>query len=208
MTRSAGIHHITGIAGSPRRHVEFYTRVLGLRMVKRTVNFDNPGTWHLYYGNETGAPGTTLTFFIWDNLPAGRPGVGQAVETAFAIPAASIGYWMSRLVEEGVPDDPPAKRFRDPLVGRREPHGPRLVPGGPGAAPGGAAGRGGGGGGEGGGGRGLGAEGAEGRPGPRAPRAARVGGKARRDGAGAAAAGVNASLVVPGACASPRPRDP
>src|SRR2546427_11746260 len=86
MTKSAGIHHITGIAANPRRHVEFYTRVLGLRLVKRTVNFDDPGSWHLYYGNEIGAPGTALTFFIWPDAPAGRPGAGQAVETAFAIP--------------------------------------------------------------------------------------------------------------------------
>ena len=77
---TAGIHHITGIAGAPRRNVEFYTRALGLRMVKRTVNLDDPSTWHLYYGNETGAPGTALTFFIWDHAPAGRLGAGQAVE--------------------------------------------------------------------------------------------------------------------------------
>ncbi len=126
MNRSAGIHHITGVAGSPRRHVEFYTRVLGLRMVKRTVNFDDPSTWHLYYGNETGAPGTALTFFIWDNLPAGRPGVGQAVETAFAIPESSIGYWAARLVEKGVPHDAPEKRFGETVIGLRDPHGLRL----------------------------------------------------------------------------------
>ena len=108
MTRSVGIHHITGIAGNPRRHMDFYTRVLRLRLVKRTVNFDDPSTWHLYYGNQTGAPGTALTFFIWDNLPAGHPGVGQAVETAFAVPESSIGYWTSRLVEQGVP-----KKARD-----------------------------------------------------------------------------------------------
>jgi glyoxalase family protein len=126
MNRSAGIHHITGVAGSPRRHVEFYTRVLGLRMVKRTVNFDDPSTWHLYYGNETGAPGTALTFFIWDDRPAGRPGVGQAVETAFAVPEASIGYWAARLVEKGVPHDAPEKRFGETVIGLRDPHGLRL----------------------------------------------------------------------------------
>jgi len=126
MARSAGIHHITGIAGGPRRHVEFYTRVLGLRMVKRTVNFDDPSTWHLYYGNETGAPGTALTFFVWDHLPAGRPGVSQAVETAFAIPESSIGYWTARLVEKGVPHDAPEKRFGETLIGLRDPHGLRL----------------------------------------------------------------------------------
>src|SRR5436190_7313111 len=126
MNRSAGIHHITGVAGSPRRHVEFYTRVLGLRMVKRTVNFDDPSTWHLYYGNETGAPGTALTFFIWDHLPAGRPGVGQAVETAFAVPESSIGYWLARLIEKGVVHDAPEKRFGATVIGLRDPHGLRL----------------------------------------------------------------------------------
>jgi glyoxalase family protein len=123
---TAGIHHITGIAGTPRRHVEFYTRVLGLRMVKRTVNFDDPSTWHLYYGNETGAPGTALTFFIWDNLPAGRPGAGQAVETAFAIPESSLGYWLARLIEKGVPHDAPKKRFGETMIGLRDPNGLRL----------------------------------------------------------------------------------
>src|SRR2546421_1861944 len=126
MARSAGIHHITGIAGSPRRHVEFYTRVLGLRMVKRTVNFDDPNTWHLYYGNETGAPGTALTFFIWEHATAGRSGVGQAVETAFAIPESSIGYWASRLVEKSVPHDAPEKRFGETVIGLRDPDGLRL----------------------------------------------------------------------------------
>ena len=93
MTKSAGIHHITGIAGEPRQHVVFYTRVLGLRLVKKTVNFDDPGTWHLYYGNETGAPGTALTFFIWDHALAGHAGIGHAVETAFVVPEGSIGFW-------------------------------------------------------------------------------------------------------------------
>src|SRR5215475_3488051 len=102
MTPSAGIHHITAICSEPRKNAAFYTRDLGLRLVKRTVNFDDPGSWHLYYGNEIGAPGTALTFFIWDHAEGGRPGVGQAVETAFAVPETSIGYWVSRLVEKSV----------------------------------------------------------------------------------------------------------
>ncbi len=126
VTKSAGIHHITGIAANPRRHVEFYTRVLGLRLVKRTVNFDDPGSWHLYYGNETGAPGTALTFFLWENAPAGRPGAGQAVETAFAIPESAIGYWISRLVEKGISHDAPEKRFGATVIGLRDPNGLRL----------------------------------------------------------------------------------
>jgi glyoxalase family protein len=123
---TAGIHHITGIAGAPRRNVEFYTRALGLRMVKRTVNFDDPSTWHLYYGNETGAPGTALTFFIWDHAPAGRLGAGQAVETAFAIPESSLGYWLARLIEKGVVHDAPEKRFGETVIGLRDPNGLRL----------------------------------------------------------------------------------
>ena len=126
MAKSAGIHHITGIAGNPRPHVEFYTRVLGLRLVKRTVNFDDPRSWHLYYGNETGAPGTALTFFIWPDAAHGRPGIAQAVETAFAVPEASIGYWVARLVEKGVPHDAPEKRFDETVIGLRDPHGLRL----------------------------------------------------------------------------------
>jgi glyoxalase family protein len=121
-----GIHHITGIAGNPRRHVTFYTRVLGLRLVKRTVNFDDPGSWHLYYGNEIGAPGTALTFFIWDHAEGGRPGVGQAVETAFAVPETSIGYWVSRLVEKSVTHDQPERRFGETVIGLRDPNGLRL----------------------------------------------------------------------------------
>src|SRR5260370_34715097 len=95
-------------------------------MVKRTINSDDPRAWHLYYGNETGAPGTALTYFVWNHLPAGRPGVSQAVETAFAIPESSIGYWTARLVEKGVPHDAPEKRFGDTLIGLRDPHGLRL----------------------------------------------------------------------------------
>ncbi len=84
--KSAGIHHITAIAGEPKRHVAFYRELLGLRMVKRTVNFDDPTTWHLYYGDETGTPGTALTFFVWNQLPSGRHGSGEPQEIAFSVP--------------------------------------------------------------------------------------------------------------------------
>jgi glyoxalase family protein len=124
--KSAGIHHITGIAGNPRRHVAFYTDVLGLRLVKKTVNFDDPGTWHLYYGDETGSPGTALTFFLWDGAATGRAGAGQAVETAFAIPESAIGYWTGRLVEKGIPHETPEKRFGQTVIGFKDPDGLRL----------------------------------------------------------------------------------
>ena len=102
MARSAGIHHITAIAGEPKRHVDFYRRTLGLRLVKRTVNFDDPGTWHLYFGDETGAPGTALTFFLWQNVPPGRHGAGEAQEIAFAVPEGSLAFWKQRLADKGV----------------------------------------------------------------------------------------------------------
>ncbi|MGL4494172.1 MAG: VOC family protein, partial [Beijerinckiaceae bacterium] len=75
----AGIHHITAIAGDPRRNISFYTGLLGLRLVKKTVNFDDPGTYHLYYGDEAGRPGTILTFFPWAGVPKGNPGTGEMV---------------------------------------------------------------------------------------------------------------------------------
>ena len=71
-----GIHHVTAIAGRPQRNLDFYTRTVGLRFVKRTVNFDDPGTYHFYFGDETGSPGTILTFFPWEHAAPGRAGVG------------------------------------------------------------------------------------------------------------------------------------
>jgi glyoxalase family protein len=97
-----GIHHITALAGDPRRNVEFYTRVLGQRLVKRTVNFDDPGTYHLYYGDELGRPGTILTFFPWPGAPRGRRGVGGAVATAYRVPEGSLGFWQERLAVRGL----------------------------------------------------------------------------------------------------------
>jgi len=84
-----GIHHVTAIAGPAGRNLDFYTRVLGLRLVKKTVNFDDPGTYHLYYGDETGQPGTILTFFPWEHVAPGRVGIGQTQETAFRVPLGS-----------------------------------------------------------------------------------------------------------------------
>src|SRR5713226_5562960 len=106
-----GIHHVTAIAGAARRNLEFYTQVLGLRLVKKTVNFDDPGTYHLYYGDETGGPGTILTFFPWEGVPTGRLGVGETRETAFRVPAGAIGYWTHRFIEKGVPHDALIRRF-------------------------------------------------------------------------------------------------
>jgi glyoxalase family protein len=107
----AGIHHVTAIAGQSIRNFDFYTRTLGLRFVKKTVNFDDPGTYHFYYGDETGQPGTILTFFPWEHAAQGRGGVGQTQQTAFRVPAASLGYWTHRFIEKGVAHQPPEKRF-------------------------------------------------------------------------------------------------
>jgi glyoxalase family protein len=106
-----GIHHVTAIAGDPLKNLDFYTRDLGLRFVKKTVNFDDPSTYHFYYGDETGSPGTILTFFPWTNAPAGRRGAGEARQTAFRVPLRSIGYWNQRFIEKGVPHQPLEKRF-------------------------------------------------------------------------------------------------
>ena len=97
-----GIHHITAIATDPQRNLDFYTQVLGLRLVKRTVNFDDPGSYHLYFGDWTGRPGTIITFFPWPGARRGTRGTGQVVGTSFAIGAQSIGYWNDRLKKEGV----------------------------------------------------------------------------------------------------------
>ena len=91
-----GLHHITAIAGNAQRNYDFYTKVLGLRMIKKTVNFDDPGTYHFYYGNETGTPGTVLTFFPWEGIVGGRTGTGMATEIGYSVPKGSLDFWTDR----------------------------------------------------------------------------------------------------------------
>ncbi len=122
-----GIHHVTAISGKPTRNLDFYTRILGLRFVKKTVNFDDPGTYHLYYGDEIGRPGTILTFFPWEHAVPGRAGTGLAQETAFRVPAASLGYWTHRLVETGVEHGAIERRFDEPVLTLADPDGMRLA---------------------------------------------------------------------------------
>ena len=124
---ASGIHHVTSIAGSARRNLDFYTRTLGLRLVKKTVNFDDPSAYHFYYGDAAGHPGTILTFFPWEGVPSGRLGIGEAQETVFAIPEGSLGYWTQRLVEKGVAHDPPAKRFGATTIAFKDQDGTRLA---------------------------------------------------------------------------------
>ena len=102
MPASPGLHHVTAICADAQRTRDFYERVLGLRLVKRTVNFDNPGTWHLYFGDETGGPGSVLTFFEWPTAEPGKPGAGQAVALSLAIPKGAAHGWVQRLTEEDI----------------------------------------------------------------------------------------------------------
>jgi glyoxalase family protein len=125
--RHHGIHHVTAIAGPARRNLDFYTRVLGLRLVKKTVNFDDPGTYHLYFGNGRGEPGSILTFFPWEHVAPGRAGVGSTQETSFRVPEAAIGYWAHRLLEKGVEHGTPEKRFGQTVLGFKDPDGTSLA---------------------------------------------------------------------------------
>ena len=106
-----GIHHITAIAGNPQKNIEFYTGFLGLRLVKLTVNFDDPTTYHFYYGDGIGNPGTILTFFPWQHMPRGYQGTGQVVTTSFLIAENAIEYWINRLKSHGISYTGPTNRF-------------------------------------------------------------------------------------------------
>ena len=97
----SGLHHVTAIAGDPQANYDFYTGVLGLRLVKKTVNFDDPGTYHFYFGDRFGNPGSIMTFFPWQEARRGSPGAGQAISTVFSIPQDSLGYWSDRLSRMG-----------------------------------------------------------------------------------------------------------
>lgn len=108
---TAGIHHVSAIATDPQQNVEFYADLLGLKLVKRTVNFDDPGTYHLYYGDETGSPGTLMTFFPIPAARRGSRGTGQATTTAFAVPVGSLGWWRDRLAGASVVHEDPAGRL-------------------------------------------------------------------------------------------------
>ena len=125
-TETSGIHHVTAIAGEPQPNVAFYVGLLGLRLVKRTVNFDDPGTYHLYYGDGAGTPGSIMTYFPWPGARRGRIGAGQLTVTSFSAPAASLGYWTERLVGAGVRFEKPEDRFGDTVLRFRDPDGLRL----------------------------------------------------------------------------------
>lgn len=122
MRRTTGIHHVTSVAGTAQGNVDFYTGGLGLRLVKRTVNFDDPGTWHLYYGDRSGSPGTLITFFPWQGIPGGRPGVGETAATAYAVPVRALENWADSL---GVEREP-TERFGDPVLSLRDTDGSSI----------------------------------------------------------------------------------
>lgn len=122
-----GIHHVTAIAGPARRNHDFYTGTLGLRLVKKTVNFDDPTTYHFYYGDEAGQPGSIVTHFPWEHAAQGQVGPGETQETLLRIPAAALGYWTHRLLEKGVRHDPIEKRFGETLLPFSDPDGMRLA---------------------------------------------------------------------------------
>lgn len=126
MDRILGIHHVTAIASDARRNISFYRDLLGLRLVKRSVNQDDPGTYHFYYGDERGRPGTIMTFFPWQGIRRGRIGTGQVAATAFSIPRSSLGWWIERLGARGVDFKGPERRFEDTVLRFPDPDGLML----------------------------------------------------------------------------------
>jgi glyoxalase family protein len=122
-----GLHHITVIAGDPQENLDFYVGILGMRLVKKTVNQDVPGTYHLFYADGTAHAGTDLTFFPWPDMAPGQPGVGLTVEVALAVPAGSLSYWAEWLPRHGVETAEPTVRFDERLLTFADPHGLRLA---------------------------------------------------------------------------------
>lgn len=121
-----GLHHITAITNNAQRNYDFYTHVLGLRLVKKTVNFDDPSTYHFYYGNETGTPGTILTFFPWEGIGPGRNGIGMATEIGYAVPDDSLDNWIGRFRELGVSMGEQGERFGEMVLPFTDPDGLAL----------------------------------------------------------------------------------
>lgn len=123
---STGLHHVTAIATDPQRNADFYRTALGLRLVKKTVNFDSPETYHLYFGDESGRPGTLVTFFPWPGVPRGRRGSGQATTVSLSVPEGSLGWWSERLSGLGVQAGEPGTRSGEETLSLRDPDGLAL----------------------------------------------------------------------------------
>ena len=121
-----GIHHITAIAGDPQRNLDFYGGTLGLHLAKLTVNFDDPATYHFYYGDELGRPGSILTFFPWPGGQLGRQGTGQAAVVSLSIVQSSLGFWIERLLSQGIKYQGPVRRFDEQVLSLTDPDGMLL----------------------------------------------------------------------------------
>jgi catechol 2,3-dioxygenase-like lactoylglutathione lyase family enzyme len=121
-----GIHHVTAIAREPQRNLDFYAGTLGMRLVKLTINYDDPGTYHLYYGDELGRPGSLLTFFPWTGGRPGRQGTGQINGVGLGVPPRSLGFWIERLLSRGVRYEGPTRRFDEQVLAFTDPDGLQL----------------------------------------------------------------------------------
>jgi len=122
-----GIHHITAIAGDAKRNFYFYANILGLRFIKKTVNFDDPGTYHFYFGDEIGTAGTILTFFPWgEGIPQGRRGAGMATEIGYSVPKGSLEFWIERFEKYNVIYNKPAEKFGERYLTFLDPDGLKL----------------------------------------------------------------------------------
>ncbi len=126
MEKILGLHHITAIASGAQRNYDFYTGVLGLRLVKKTVNFDDPGTYHFYYGDEVGTPGTILTFFPWEGISRGYTGTGMATQIAYAVPVGSLEFWQNRFTLHNVIQGEITERFGARLLAFEDPDGLQI----------------------------------------------------------------------------------
>ncbi len=118
-----GLHHITAIAGDPQRNYDFYTKVLGLRMLKKTVNFDDPQTYHFYFGDRVGTPGSILTFFPWPGVKQGENGAGMATGIGYSVPEGSLEFWKERFEKFNVPHNRISKKFGEEFLAFQDPDG-------------------------------------------------------------------------------------
>jgi glyoxalase family protein len=124
--RILGLHHITAIANNAQRNYEFYTKVLGLRLVKKTVNFDDPGTYHFYFGDEAGTPGSILTFFPWEGIGQGHTGTGMATNIGYSVPKDSFEFWNERFKQFNVKHESTGERFGEQFLSFQDPDGLKL----------------------------------------------------------------------------------
>ena len=121
-----GIHHITVMASDPQANYDFYTQTLGMRFIKKTVNFDAPDVYHLYYGDEIGSPGTILTFFPFPDARRGKRGTGEITIVSFSVPSNSLEFWMNRLANLAINFDGPKKKFGHEYISLLDPDGMKV----------------------------------------------------------------------------------